>query len=95
MKPHTQAVREAQAWERIRAAVKRLASEAGGDVPGLDATHRDAGLQQLYRVEALADFLEGATLPKPETPAPDPVPVQPEVKPDPVKQPEVRRDRTK
>lgn len=62
MKPHTQAVREAQAWERIEAAAQRLAAEAGVQVVGLDATHRDPGLQQLFRMEALADFLEGATL---------------------------------
>lgn len=88
MKPHTQAVREAQAWERIQAAVKRLAKEAGVDVPGLDITHRDPGLQQLFRVEALADFLEGAKLPQIEPPQPEPVKVE-------AKQPEVRRERTK
>lgn len=61
MKPHSQAVREAQAWDRILAAVKAQAKRDGVEVSGLDVTHRDPSLQQLFRMEALADFLEGKT----------------------------------
>lgn len=66
MKPHTQAVREAQAWERIWTEARRLAQESGRDAAGLDVTHRDVSLQQLFRVEALADFLAGVIAAKPE-----------------------------
>jgi hypothetical protein len=58
MKPHTQAVREAQAWNRILAAVKAQATAAGADSSALDVTNRDPALQQMFRMEALADFLE-------------------------------------
>ena len=68
MKPHTQAVREAQAWARIQAAVQRQRAAAGGKVEGLDATHRDPVLQQLFRMEALAAYLEGAGAPANEEP---------------------------
>jgi len=85
MKPHTQAVREAQAWERIRTEAKRLAAEMGSDAQGLDATHRDVSLQQLFRVEALADFLAGVHA----------APPAPEAKPEAGKTTEVRRERTK
>lgn len=86
MKPHTQAVREAQAWERIQAAVRKRAQAAGVEVAGLDVTHRDPSLQQLFRMEALADFLE-ADAPLAEPAAPEPA----EVKPAEVK--EVKRER--
>ena len=59
MKPHTQAVREAQAWDRILAAIKAQAKANGVDAASLDVAHRVPGLQQLFRMEALADFLEG------------------------------------
>jgi hypothetical protein len=63
MKPHTLAVREAQAWDRILAAVKAKAKAEGVQVSGLDATHRDPALQQLFRMEALADLLEAQAEP--------------------------------
>jgi hypothetical protein len=68
MKPHAQAVREAQAWDRILGAVTRQAQAAGVKTEGLDATHRDPSLQRLFRMEALAAHLEGveaAQAPKP------------------------------
>lgn len=71
MKPHTQAVREAQAWARIQAAVEKRAAAAGVKVAGLDATHRDPSLQQLFRMEALAAYLESAVAPQAE-PQPEP-----------------------
>ena len=71
MKPHTQAVREAQAWARIQAAVEKRAAAAGVKVAGLDATHRDPSLQQLFRMEALAAYLESADAPQAE-PQPEP-----------------------
>ncbi len=58
MKPHAQAVREAQAWARIQAAIEQRAAAAGVKVEGFDATHRDPALQQLFRMEALAAYLE-------------------------------------
>lgn len=58
MKPHTLAVREAQAWGRIETAAKVLAKRAGVQADGLDATHRDPSLQMLFRMEGLADLLE-------------------------------------
>jgi hypothetical protein len=64
MKPHTLAVREAQAWDRILAAVKAKAKAEGVQVSGLDATHRDPALQQLFRMEALADLLEAQAEPE-------------------------------
>ena len=96
MKPHTQAVREAQAWERIRTEAKRLAAEMGSDAQGLDATHRDVSLQQLFRVEALADFLAGvhAAPSAPAAPEPKSEPKS-ETKPDPGNTTEVQRERTK
>jgi len=51
----------------------------------LDATHRDVSLQQLFRVEALADFLSGVHA----------APPAPEAKPEAGKTTEVRRERTK
>ena len=71
MKPQIQAVRGAQAWGRIEAAVAAQAKAAGVKVEGLDATHRDPGLQQLFRMEALADFLEGMNKPAVEEPKPE------------------------
>ena len=71
MKPHTQAVREAQAWERIQAGVEKQGAAAGVKVAGPDATHRDPSLQQLFRMEALAAYLESAGAPQAE-PQPEP-----------------------
>lgn len=58
MKPHAQAVRDAQAWERILAAAKMQAAANGVEATSLDATHRDPALQRLFRMEALAGILE-------------------------------------
>jgi hypothetical protein len=66
MKPHTQAVREAQAWNRILLAIKARAKADNADASSLDVTNRDPGLQQLFRMEALADFLEGKPAEQPE-----------------------------
>jgi hypothetical protein len=66
MKPHTQAVREAQAWNRILLAIKKRAKADNADASSLDVTNRDPGLQQLFRMEALADFLEGKSAEQPE-----------------------------
>lgn len=79
MKPHTQAVRQAQAWARIQAAVERRAAAAGVKVAGLDATHRDPSLQQLFRMEALADYLESDA--PAAQPAPEPAPAEQAAKP--------------
>ena len=65
MKHQIRAVREAQAWQRIEAAIQVQAAAAGVKAVGLDATHRDPALQQLFRVEALADYLEAQNV-KPE-----------------------------
>jgi len=64
MTPHSQAVRGAQAWDRIVVAIAKQAKAGGVRVNGLDATHRDPALQQLFRMEALADYLEGASQPE-------------------------------
>jgi hypothetical protein len=63
MKPHTQAVREAQAWNRIMAAIKANAYAVGLDSSSLDVTNRNPALQQMFRMEALADFLEAGMAP--------------------------------
>ena len=63
MKPHTQAVREAQAWNRIMLAIKKRAKAENADASGLDVTNRDPALQQMFRMEALADFLEAGDKP--------------------------------
>lgn len=72
MKPHIQAVREAQAWDRILAAVEQQARAAGVEVNGLAATHRDPELQRLFRMEALADFLESTAQQPAQETAPEP-----------------------
>jgi len=70
MKPHTQAVREAQAWNRIMLAIKKRAKAENADASGLDVTNRDPALQQMFRMEALADFLEAKPAEQPaEQPA--------------------------
>jgi len=68
MKPQIQAVRFAQAWASIEESVTAEAKAAGVKVEGLDATHRDPELQQLFRMEALAAFYKGK-----RTPAQEPV----------------------
>ena len=69
MTPNSKAVREAKAQERILASARVLARRAGIQADGLDTTHRDPGLQVLFRTEALADFLEALNLAQVPAPA--------------------------
>lgn len=82
MKPHTQAVREAQAWNRIMLAIKERATAEGKDVSVFDVTHRNPNLQELFQKEAVADYLdpEGAA-PAPAEATPTAQPAKVQVKP--------------
>jgi len=82
MKPHTQAVREAKAWNRIMLAIKERALAEGKDTSGFDVTHRNPNLQELFQKEAVADYLdpEGAAPPPTEQPEPEPT-LEPEQQP--------------
>jgi hypothetical protein len=77
MKPHTQAVREAQAWNRVLLAIKGRALAEGKDTSSLDVANRNPNLQRLFQLEAIADFLEGKTAEQPEaTPTAQPAKVE-------------------
>jgi hypothetical protein len=75
MKPHTQAVREANAWNRILLAIKERATAEGKDVSVFDVTHRNPNLQELFQKEAVADYLD------PEGAAPPPAEATPTAQP--------------
>ena len=57
MLPRIMAARRAQAQEEIQQQAMVLAAVLGVDAAGLAVTHKDAQVQALLRLEALAAFL--------------------------------------
>lgn len=79
MKGSVLAARAQLALERLVAAGERLAHEAGTDPPNLQIPKGDTAHQQMFLLEALADFMESLVMvddPETETAVSDATPAK-------------------